>query len=132
MALRDVTNVPPYKAQVTIDGKYAPLIQRGKFLHEQVSKSCFLEKRKVGLTALDLWMDGSLYPNDPRTGKRPKLNCLKDLLEFVGEGENGMLGYVKSLKSDSARGYQRNMDRYTVEISSLKEYVSNLQSQINL
>ena len=132
MALRDVTNVPPYKAQVTIDGKYAPLIQRGKFLHEQVSKSCFLEKRKAGLTTLDLWMDGSLYPNDPRIGKRPKLNCLKDLLEFVEEGENGMLGYVKSLESDSAGGYQRDMDRYIVEISFLKEHVSNLQSQINL
>ena len=77
-------------------------------------------------------MDGSLYPNDPRTDKRPKLNCLKDLLEFVREGENGMLGYVKSLESDSAGGYQRDMDRYIVEISFLKEHVSNLQSQINL
>jgi len=77
-------------------------------------------------------LDGTLYPHDPRTGKRPKLNCLKDLLEFIGEGENGMLGYIKSLVSLSAEGYQRDMDRYVVEISFLQEHVSNLQRQIDL
>ena len=77
-------------------------------------------------------MDGTLYPHDLRIGKRPKLNCLKDLLEFVGEGENGMLGYLKSLVSHKARGYQRDMDCYVVEISFLKEHVSNLQHQIDL
>jgi hypothetical protein len=34
MALKEVTNLPSYKAQATLDFKDAPVIQRGKFLHE--------------------------------------------------------------------------------------------------
>jgi len=124
MALRDSV----YKAQASIDAKYAPLIQRGKFLHEQVLKSSFPEKRKAGLTNLDLWYDASIYPLDPRSKKRPRFSCLKSLLEFVGDGEDGLFGYVKSLES---QGGQSHNNRYIVETALLKEQVLNLQRQIS-
>ena len=117
-----------YKAQVSIAAKYVPFIQRGKFLHEHVSKSAFPEKRKSGHTNIDLWYDASIYPIDPRTGKRPRFSCLKSLLEFVGDGEDGLFGYVKSLESP---GGQSHESRYLVESSLLKERVLNLQREIS-
>jgi len=86
----------PYKVQVAIEGKYRPLIQRGRLLHEQPHRSTFPQKRKGGDTNLDLWLDGSIYPADSR-GKRPKFTDIRSLLEFVGEGENGLLGYTSNL-----------------------------------
>ena len=122
-------NANLFKAQASIDSKYAPLIQRGKFLHEQVSRSSFPEKRKAGDTNLDLWLDGSLYPKDIRTGKRPKFTCLKELLEFVGEGENGLLGYVKSLELHSLEAIE---SEYIEQISALRVQVLYLQSEIDV
>jgi len=53
---------------------------------------------------------------------------LKLLLEFIGDGEDGLFGYVKSLKS---QGGQSHEGRYVIEITLLKERVLNLQREIN-
>lgn len=129
MAFKEVTNLPSYKAQATLDFKYAPVIQRGKFLHEQTSKSTFPHRREAGHKNLDLWLDGSLYPRNPATGKHPRLNCLKDLLEFLGEGEDGLLGYVKSLEANCNNSLQ--IQQYVIEILHLKDCVSNLRCQVD-
>ena len=129
MAFREVTNLPPYKAQATLDAKYAPVIQRGKFLHEQASKSTFPQRREAGHKNLDLWLDGSLYPRDPETRKHLRLNCLKDLLEFLGEGENGLLGYVRSVEANC--GNSLELQQYVIKILHLKESVSDLQHQLH-
>ena len=122
MAFKEVTNL------TTLDAKYAPIIQRGKFLHEQASKSTFPERREASHKNLDLWLDGSLYPRDPKTGKHPRLNCLKDLLEFLGEGENGLLGYVKSVEANC--GNSLEIQQYVIEILHLKESILDLQRQL--
>ena len=54
MAFKEVTNLPSYKAQATLDFKYAPVIQRGKFLHEQASKSTFPHRREAGNNSLQI------------------------------------------------------------------------------
>ena len=118
MALQDTSNLHLYKAQASIATKYAPLVQRGKFLHQQESKSTFAEKQKAGYTNIDLWCDGSIYPIDPRSRKRPKFNSLKGLLEFVGDGEDGLFGYLKSIEGQSF-----SLSQYLAEIALLKECI---------
>ena len=110
-----------YKAQASIDPKYAPVIQRGKFLHEQPSRSSFPKKRKASKIHIDLWLDGLIYPFDPRPGKHPRFNCLKGLLEFVGDGNNELFGYVQSLCSESVRL------EYIQQVAKLREEVWKLQ-----
>jgi hypothetical protein len=38
----------PYKVQVAINGKYRPLILRGRLIHEQTPRFVFPEKLKAG------------------------------------------------------------------------------------
>ena len=130
MALRDANLPTVYKLnhKRQLLARYASLIQRGKFLHEQVSKSTFPEKRKAGHTNTDLWYDASMYLVDPWIGKRPRFSCLNSLLEFVGDGDDSLFGYIKSL--EVARG-QSHEGRYLVESALLKEWVLNLQRQIS-
>jgi hypothetical protein len=91
-----------YKVQAWIGEKYKPLIIRGRPLHEQTYRLIFAEKRRNCDWNIDLWLDGSLYPIDPRSGKRPRIDSPSSLLEFVGDGENDLLGYIKSLESNSS------------------------------
>jgi len=74
---------------------------RGRIIHEQIQKSKFSERREAGYTNLDLWLDGKVYPLDPITKKRPQFNDTKSLLEFVGDGKDGLLGYACNLQSAS-------------------------------
>lgn len=121
------SHLPIYKAQASISAKYAPLIQRGKFIHKQVPKSSFPERRKAGDRNIDLWLDGSLYPVDQRSGKRPKFNSLKGLLEFVGDGEDGLLGYVNSLQSQVSHASE---SASMAQISSLHNQIMLLNREI--
>lgn len=123
-----MTNQSTYKVQVSLHPKYAPLIQRGKNIDEQVPRSMFPEKRKAGESHLDLWLDGSIYPVDPRTGKRPKLNCLKGLLEFVGDGSDGFMGYINSLQSRPSETIER---QYIIQIGTLKDQSFQLQRELD-
>jgi hypothetical protein len=120
------SNLPMYKAQASVSAKYAPLIQRGKFLHEQVSKAVFPERRSAGDTNLDLWLDGSIYPINVQTGKHPRFNSLKDLIEFVGDGESGLFGYINSLVA------QNDSHSKVVEISILRERVKSFEREIEI
>jgi len=58
-----------YKVQAWIGEKYKPLIIRGRLLHEQPSRLDFAEKRRNCDQNVDLWLDSSLYPVDPRSEK---------------------------------------------------------------
>ena len=98
-------------------------------IDEQPSRSTFPAKRRVGDTNIDLWLDGSIYPLDHRTRKRPKFDSLKGLLEFVGDGENGLFGYVQSLHSQSSERLQLE---FREEIVALREQTQRLQIQLDL
>jgi hypothetical protein len=90
---------PPFKIQVALNSKYTPLICKGKLLHKQPQRSTFAENRNTGIYNLDLWVDASIYPLDPETRKKPRFNNIKSLLEFVGDGYIGLLGYAWNLKN---------------------------------
>lgn len=53
--------------------------------------------RTEGRKHIDLWVDGSLYPIDPLTNKYPSFYTVHDLIRFVGDGMNGLLGYCMRL-----------------------------------
>ena len=100
MALFDVTNTySSYIQQIKLPSKYAPLIRQGKSLDSQASRSSFPLRRARGETSIDLWVDGRMYPVDPRTQEPPSFKSTKEYLEFLCEGESGMLGYTKRLKA---------------------------------
>jgi len=92
-------------------------------------RSSFAEKHKAFDTNIDLWLDGDWCPRDLRSVKRPRLSCLKDLLEFVGDGESSLLGYIKSLDSVAIEFVRV---QYTDEISALRGRVLHLQSDIEV
>lgn len=125
----DVNDGPPYKVQVSISGKYRPLILRGHMLHEQTPKSAFPEKRKAGNTNLDLWVDGLIYPTDS-SGKRPRFRDVKSLLEFVSEGENGLLGYTKSLLNSRQSQLDLQRERAILENENMRQSIEELSSSL--
>ena len=118
-----------YRAQASLDPKYAPLIQKEIFLYEQISRSEFPEKRKAGSNNLDLQLDGGIYPPDAQTGKRLKFMYLKEFLEFVGDGEAGLLGYIKGLALQNSESIRSD---YIAQISIMKTKVLQLQTEIDV
>ena len=55
--------------------------------------------RMQGKKHIDLWVDGSIYPRDPLTRRYPTFASIHDLIRFVGDGANGLLGYCSRLSS---------------------------------
>lgn len=98
MPLAYATILPPYKT---------PVLVKGQFIHEHIPKMLSLEKRKVGDTNIDLWLDNSLYPLIDASEKRLGVQNVKDLLEIVGDGEQGLLGYIQSIERMSRRPIQK-------------------------
>lgn len=122
----------PYKIQVSLNPKYRSLIVRGRLIHEQTSRSMFPEKRKAGDSNLDLWLDGRIYPVDPSTGKRPRFHDVKSILEFVGDGENGLLGYTCSLQNSNTEVSRRvvvDREKSDNEIAALRKSLEALQQR---
>lgn len=96
-----------YKLSATLDAKYAPLINCSRMLDEQTPKLEFPILRDRGATIVDLWTDSSIYPHHPASNTRPRFRTVSELLEFVGDGKCGLLGYIESLcKSDSSMQYR--------------------------
>ena len=91
-----------YEAHVLLDPEFAPIMKRGVQLHLQCSSKEFPAKRLLGCKNIDLWIDGSLYPVDPISDISLWFRNLKGFVEFCCHGENGLLGYSKSLRNASA------------------------------
>ena len=59
------------------------------------------------------------------SSKRPSFRLVSDLLQFVGDGRNGMLGYVQSLcQSDSTTQY--HLQETEMEVLSMREQLQTL------
>lgn len=104
MVLGEITNAyrpeGSYIPSCVIPGKYHLAILCGRKLSDQAAQSEFQTKRKAGDTNFDIWLDGSMYPVNPMTQKPPTFQDLKGLLCFVGDGANGLLGYMSLSNGD--------------------------------
>jgi hypothetical protein len=116
-----------YKISATIAQKYAPLISRSRQIEMQTSKSEFPLRREAGGTNIDLWTDGSVYPQDLVTGKPLPFRSVSELLEYVGDGKRGLYNYVENLCSADAT-VRFNLSEALREIQSLREHVRILSS----
>ena len=114
-----------YKISASLDRKYAPLINRSRMIHEQTSKAYFSVLRDRGETNVDLWTDGSIYPQHPISNKQPNFRSVSDLLQFVGDGRSGLLGYVESLCQTDA-SIQFRLQEAHRELQSMREQVHSL------
>lgn len=119
-----------YKVSATVGRKYAPLVNRSRMLHEQTPKSEFPRLRASGATNYDLWLDGSIYPCRRDTMRRPSFRNVAELLEFVGEGKQGLLGYVESFSNPDSTLHFR-LDEASREIARLQQQVRSLTESVD-
>lgn len=99
MELNDITNLPSApgsprttRIQLRLPKEFAPTVRTNQ---DNVQSNH--QRRAVGHTNIDLWVDGSLYPNDLAARYHPTFNNLSSFLQYVGRGEQGLLGYCKRL-----------------------------------
>ena len=64
-------------------------------------ESCHAQ-RLEGKKNVDLWVDARLYPLHPPLQATPPFRDLTSFLKFLGDGENGLLGYCKRLSTSEA------------------------------
>ena len=96
-------------------------------------------RRQEGYKNVDLWVDPNLYPPDPATQYPPSFHNLPSFLQFVGDGDNGLLGYCNRLSmqnsnlaqhfSSQSLSMQYNLEQKQKTIQLLEAQISETQSQ---
>ena len=119
MELNDITNIPiPLRSSRTtsvhlcLPKEFAPSIQN---VQDEESKS---GRRAAGHTNVDLWVEGRLYPKDPAVQYPPTFFNLNTFLQYVGRGEQGVLGYCKRLSLNATDGLESIMRQYQILYSN--------------
>ena len=87
--------------------EFAPSKRNGQDDSESTSR-----RRAAGQTNVDLWVDGRLYPKDPAVQYHPTFHNLSTFLQYVGRGEQGLLGYCKRLSMNETNTFQCLMHQY--------------------
>lgn len=64
---------------------------------EQAIETIKQQHRAIGAKHVDLWVQGSLYPPDPRTTQLPTFSGLTSFIKYVCEGQEGLWGYTSRL-----------------------------------
>ncbi|MCO5562899.1 hypothetical protein L7F22_016535 [Adiantum nelumboides] len=128
MPLNDVTNVPANSSRGRSPGIFLCLPQE----YVPTKKTCLgtlpsaNERRAQGEKNVDLWIEGCLYPKDPSLNVHLPFTNIPSLLQYVGNGEQGLLGYCKRLnKHEIARS-----EIYLHHWQLLNESFHNLQDQM--
>ena len=88
---------------VDLEQHYAPILKRQKSMHQSIEQRDMM--RKGGLQHIDLWCDGSIYPTCVIGNSTPPFSNSTTLLKFVGDGINGLYGYV-SAQCNNANMYK--------------------------
>ena len=86
-----------YHLHVDIQSDYQPLKKCNKTFH--LSQEQKEQRRNNGERHLDLWTDGLLYPKDQFTNAPPSFSNITNLLYFIGNGRQGLLGYAQHLEA---------------------------------
>ena len=86
-----------YHLHVELNWDYEPLCKHNK--HNTISKPLKNSYKFQGHKNIDLWVDGKLYPIDSLHKSTPPFRDVTSLLQFVGDGYHGLLGYTLSLEA---------------------------------
>lgn len=79
-----------------------------------------------GKKHVDLWVDGSLYPKDPSIGRSTPLFFVYELIYFLGDAMNGLLGYCIKLIHSSIN----KMHTIVMLSSNSQTHISGLEKII--
>ena len=140
MVLSNITNIPTSSHRQTCSVRVSLLEEYAPTKHTDPQN--LSERRAAGQKHVDLWVDGRLYPNDPVAHYHPTFHNLSTFLQFVGRGENGLLGYCKRLSThESERLYRHfyamsNHFQHKAHVSEqlvqeLKESISTKDMEIS-
>lgn len=138
MALQDITNKPSkYRLQVDLEIEYATL--RSRHVAPNIS---YDQLRMQGAKAIDLWVDGNLYPPDPISGAPPPFKNITTFVKFVGDGSNGLLGYCRRLhmlwldeaaaKRQTQFAFDQLQAASTKQINSLMQRIKELSEELEV
>lgn len=121
--LGDITNGPKkYDIHIKLDYEYRSTISyigsTGRKLINEGLKAQFREEKRK---CVDLWVDGMLYPVDPLTKRNIPSTNLCSFLRYVGDGEDGLLGYCRRLDSKTS-----------IEVLQLKEKLQQAEHLISI
>ena len=86
-----------YHLHIDLDHVYSPLQKRRGGDH--IPETTKISLREEGAQHVDLWCDGSLYPQDPYTNSTPPFSNPTTLLRFAGDGNKGLLGYCNAIST---------------------------------
>lgn len=120
MALNDITNIPnasrsprTTSVHVRVLKEFGPSKRNAQDDSESAS-----QRRAAGHTNVDLWVEGRLYPTDPALLLHPTFHNLSTFLQYVGRGEQGLLGYCKRLSLNDSNRLQCLWHQYQTLYSS--------------
>ena len=116
-----------YIPHFALDTRYAPVMRRGSTQVELCMRSSFPTRRLRGDTNIDLWINGDIYPVDPMTGKPPPIKSLKEFVEFICHGEQGLRGYTQRLLDHCVHGSTQEETR--IQLAQLSEEVLQLRGE---
>ena len=103
MAKGETSRKQLHHFHVDLEQHYAPILKRQKSMHQSIEQRDMM--RKGGLQHIDLWCDGSIYPTCLIKNSTPPFSNPTTLLKFVGDGINGLYGYV-SAQCNNANMYK--------------------------
>ena len=75
-----------YKPRGHLHACYAPVHRRGTHKNDVSSNAMCAARRATRDNNINLWTDGSIYPQDLAIGIQPSLKNVKEFLEFACHG----------------------------------------------
>lgn len=95
MSTSDAHSSSKFHINIKLSPEYATTRSKNQRMLRDAEEANRL--RMEGKKHIDLWVDGSIYPRDPLTGRYPSFVSVHDIIRFVGDGVNGLLGYCSRL-----------------------------------
>lgn len=118
---------PKFHINIKINPEYATTRSANHIVLRDAEEASRL--RLEGKKHIDLWVDGSIYPRDPLNGRYPAFASVHDLIRFVGDGANGLLGYCLRLSQCGSEHSNHILYLNTVLINSQNQVIG-LQNQV--
>ena len=128
MAARAASNIQ-YIPQVSLDARYGPIIKRDSKQVELPMRSSFLTQRCFGDTNIDMWINGDIYLVDLITWKPNRLKTLKEFIEFLCHGKQGLQGYTYRLMYHCLYGPTLHEEDMEMQCRHLSEEVLLLRDE---
>lgn len=130
MSLEDVTNVSANSSRGRSPGVFLRLPQE----YAPTKKTSLgtlpsaNERRARGEKNVDLWTEGCLYPKDPALSAHPPFTSLPSLLQYVGNGEQGLLGYCNRLSTQEAAHSQFYLHHWHMLNGAMKDLQKQMET----